>query len=633
VTKREVSFLKIVEDSVRRRFANKSKPVSYESREGRGIWEEVIILFVLMTKDTLKDSFTDRDALSWCELFCTLGEFDLFLSDLKVLDKVILHSLHKTDDEILRIYRENLHQCCHCTRAALGRIKWLIELVARLDRTSVANWHQICAFGERVTVPDFPKAEENAVNKWKKAYAYTSSILTEATFDMKCSVAEAFFKYKPWLLFSPTHSNGSVIEHYPKVGKRGISWKRLTRYQKFLVTNGRLTRYCLRKAGLPALPTPLIKEPPRKYTFQMYVPKGVDSRRIVEPESAERVFCQHGVAAALNTVLDNEYGAFYHRHDSSVNGQAALLASKTGDYDTIDITSASDSNRWMLIKSLFELCDPTWVYMLHITRSTISVLPDGSYFPKVCVGSMGNPYTFPSETLVFVELLKEAARRMGRKLRKFYVYGDDIVCPHWLTEVFLEVLREFGFIPNMDKTFTGEELFRESCGTDAFLGIDITPERISRFWKPLTRSPQVVAANADMANRCFKRLPLVRRYILDSFTKLGIKLPFSDDRTGLVLQSQGSSNTQLRRVIDGFPDWQYDSVKIHALVQQKEKYAGYPDDLLYWEWLQSAESRDKDFIPEPTREQQIVLDSELLQNSDFWSRFGLRYEWVPDAYT
>jgi hypothetical protein len=301
VTKEKVSFSQIVEDFIRRRFAKQAKPVSYDTTSvGESIWRECIHLFILMTKDTLGDAFSRRDALSWCESFITLGQFDIFLSDLKKLDKVMLHSLHLETHEILRNYREFKVSACECTRIALGRITWLIELVARFDRTSVSQLHQLCSFGERVTVPDYPNAESNAIAKWKSAYEFTSTQTQLATQSMKESVQRLFDKYSFWSYFSPTHSNGSVVEHYPYIERKSVHWRRLTRYQKFLITNGRVARYMLRKAGLPALPTPMIKEPPIRHTFQMYVPKGVDSRRIVESESAELVFCQHGVAAALN---------------------------------------------------------------------------------------------------------------------------------------------------------------------------------------------------------------------------------------------------------------------------------------------------------------------------------------------
>lgn len=84
--------------------------------------------------------------------------------------------------------------------------------------------------------------------------------------------------------------------------------------------------------------------------------------------------------------------------------------------------------------------------------------------------SMGNGTTFVLETLIFSSICVA----MGLKPREFAVYGDDIVVPSESVPLLMKTLRFIGFLPNEEKTHTVGP-FRESCGVNAFNGVDITP--------------------------------------------------------------------------------------------------------------------------------------------------------------
>lgn len=606
-------------------------PVSYDaSNEDIETWKETIVLFLLNVADTLPGLVNENDLQSWCCSFTTLRQFDIFVAELKKLDKVVMHHLHFDYSQFLTEFKKELRGMSDLTRQFLGRLDFLFSLVASCDSSSIAAVHQICSFAERVTVTSFPGAEERTLEKWLVNYDYIRSNDTLFSLPAAIRVANKFNKYNFWQLFSPHHSDGSVLEKEIVNGRK----RRLTRQEKYLYTNGRITRYFQRKSGIPPIPAPFITAPSPDTTCQMYVPKGVDDRRIVEPECCERVFNQHGVAEALNHVLKCEYGDHYHRHDSSYNGRLALDASKNGKYDTIDISSASDSVRWILVQSLLRYTDPSWVNSIRITRSRFSTLPDGTLVPKVAVGSMGSPMTFPLETLVFCELVEEAATNLGEDPKKvrYLVYGDDIIVPHWLTSELLRLLLAYGFQPNMKKTFVGDELFRESCGTDAVLGVDITPVRISRFWKRLTNNSgaQALASNVDLANRSFGRLPLVRRYLIYRIEKCGYRIPFSEDRTGLVLKGNGCTNLHLKEG-EYDCDLQYRTVKVSTLHVRKETVGKMPMELSYWEWLQNTEHRN--CPADPGREVDLPLDELLELPTSYLSSLGVRKNWTPDLYT
>jgi hypothetical protein len=98
---------------------------------------------------------------------------------------------------------------------------------------------------------------------------------------------------------------------------------------------------------------------------------------------------------------------------------------------------------------------------------------------------MGNALTFPVQSCVFALLAICAilftegysapsvgnVRRASRLVR---VYGDDIIVPTHYSRQVKEWIESFGLKVNQKKSFT-EGNFRESCGLDCFMGIDVTP--------------------------------------------------------------------------------------------------------------------------------------------------------------
>jgi hypothetical protein len=84
----------------------------------------------------------------------------------------------------------------------------------------------------------------------------------------------------------------------------------------------------------------------------------------------------------------------------------------------------------------------------------------------------------------------------------FSVYGDDIICDYNVTSSVIHDLSEMGFVVNNDKSFTGSNAFRESCGKYYYNGADITPLRFqvpssSRVW-----AEDTAVSIVDLINRC-----------------------------------------------------------------------------------------------------------------------------------
>lgn len=146
------------------------------------------------------------------------------------------------------------------------------------------------------------------------------------------------------------------------------------------------------------------------------------------------------------------------------NREAAKDGSISGLTATIDLSMASDT---LAFNTVAWLLPDRWFKFLCDHRSTQYRL-DGSIGSYAKFSSMGNGATFSLETLIFLAI----ARACGDA--ESIVYGDDIIISVDAVPLFLRALKFFGFIPNVDKSFTSGP-FRESCGGNYYEGIDITP--------------------------------------------------------------------------------------------------------------------------------------------------------------
>lgn len=151
-----------------------------------------------------------------------------------------------------------------------------------------------------------------------------------------------------------------------------------------------------------------------------------------------------------------------------VHNKCARKASVSGSHATIDLTLASDTIAYQLVRALLP---PLWFRLLDSCRSPFTLFK-GRWVRLEKFSSMGNGFTFELETLIFAALASAACgARIGHDL---LVYGDDIICPVDGASMVIRVLELFGFIPNRSKTFvTGS--FRESCGGDYFSGVAVRP--------------------------------------------------------------------------------------------------------------------------------------------------------------
>lgn len=252
-----------------------------------------------------------------------------------------------------------------------------------------------------------------------------------------------------------------------------------------------------------------------------FVPKSATKLRTICMEPTTLQYFQQGIMRVTYRFIDNHsfLGSKIVLKDQSQNQEGARLGSSLDNYATIDLSAASDSVSWLLVRKLFH--NTKYLGWAAATRSTGHVLPDDSVVPSHKFAPMGSALCFPTECLIFCAVVELVARKHDYTLENdnsysFYsVYGDDIVCPTcWANEV-IEILLSLGFIVNKEKSYlTGP--FRESCGKEYYRGIDITPiyYRLDVLDTSLTAKDYFKLCTG--ANNAFEHgLTFLRSYFID----------------------------------------------------------------------------------------------------------------------
>lgn len=216
------------------------------------------------------------------------------------------------------------------------------------------------------------------------------------------------------------------------------------------------------------------------------VPKSTTARRTITIEPVEFQYVQQG----YNTHLRSHIGKCdilskcLTLDDQTANRQLAESGSITGDWATLDLKSASDLLSLALVKRVLS-SRPVTLEGLISCRS--NVCDTGvKHTPHITLNKyagMGNATTFPIQSIVFAILalcacVDDGSRITRNKIRRaatsVRVYGDDIIVRSSCAERTIKWIEAFGLRVNSQKSFwTGR--FRESCGLDAYNGVDVTP--------------------------------------------------------------------------------------------------------------------------------------------------------------
>jgi hypothetical protein len=255
------------------------------------------------------------------------------------------------------------------------------------------------------------------------------------------------------------------------------------------------------------------------------VPKDSRGPRLISCEPVDYQWIQQGLGRAITDHVEHTpltmWNVFYT--NQSPNQCGALLGSMLGKYSTLDLNEASDRVSTGLVRLLF----PEHLYKcLMACRSSSTVLPDGTVLKLNKFAPMGSSLCFPVMSLCVWSILTAAAQDADTRER-ILVYGDDVIVPTAFAGDAIEQLESFGLKVNRDKSCTSG-FFRESCGTDAFKGINVTPVRFRTVWSS-SRSPNSYTSWIAYANSLWdKKYYASYEYIVDGLLRLYGEIPDKD---------------------------------------------------------------------------------------------------------
>lgn len=172
------------------------------------------------------------------------------------------------------------------------------------------------------------------------------------------------------------------------------------------------------------------------------VEKKAEIDRPIEIQADLNVALQLSVGRVLRECL-RRVGLDLNKNQD-VHRQYAYEASISGTYSTIDLSSASDTISYELVKAILP---KEWFELLDLLRHKRVQMGDKKVLLEKFSG-MGNGYTFELETLIFLAVCHECALRAGVRPkvgRNLLVYGDDII----IESVFLYSCRSYAKTPRL----------------------------------------------------------------------------------------------------------------------------------------------------------------------------------------
>lgn len=363
------------------------------------------------------------------------------------------------------------------------------------------------------------------------------------------------------------------------------------------------------------------------------VPKNSTSVRTITVEPVLKQFLQQG----LNIVLREEIlkCAILQQclalSDQEQNQKLALEGSLTRYWSTIDLKSASD----LLSLKLVDLCfrnHPGFYQRMINSRS--GFVAEGNVPRELSkFAGMGNALTFPVQSTVFAIVAMAAiCDALGKKpthqvlkrvVRHIRVYGDDIIIGGQYAHQVVSWLESVGLKVNRRKSFL-EGNFRESCGVDAYKGVEITPLYLRHRPDNASVEPKAIAHLVSFSNQAWLR----GLYSMSTCVKneveqrLRKRLPLvSRHSEALGWESRQETYTPARwnRRLMRF------EIKSYVLVplKRKDKLDDYPALLKWFHSCSENEPGRLDYLYPLAKNERHLLESEMRY------RIRLRQKWVP----
>lgn len=305
----------------------------------------------------------------------------------------------------------------------------------------------------------------------------------------------------------PAHGSGSVAEGS------------LTAYEKYNALGiDALLRMVLGQDWHQYYPCPKV-DTLNRVSKVVFVPKTFSKLRTISMEPATLQYFQQGVMRLLyNFIGKHSYlSARVKLRDQTQNQVFALQGSMDNSLSTIDLSAASDSVSWSLVKCVFR--GTPILRWLYATRSRATLLPNGEQRALLKYAPMGSALCFPIQCLIYTSLIEYVSQKWCTAHRRpkanYSVFGDDLVVPAAITDEVVGALTSIGFTVNGEKSFV-DGPFRESCGKDYYEGIDVSSVyyRLPAY-DVASLSPSVFSSLCSCANLAHaQNLPNLRKHYI-----------------------------------------------------------------------------------------------------------------------
>jgi hypothetical protein len=245
------------------------------------------------------------------------------------------------------------------------------------------------------------------------------------------------------------------------------------------------------------------------------VPKTHKGPRLITAEPTAFQFLQQGLLRWIRQELPTPLRLCIDFKSQAPSREAALLASLDGKKATVDLSSASDRLSLWTVERIFRkhrnlLTCLAACRTQMVTNATGESTRDSILLRKFA--GQGNAVTFPIQSIVYA-ICCIASVIIDRNIACNYrnilsvskvvrVFGDDLILPGSSVPYLAMILDFLQLKINRGKSHV-EGHFRESCGMDAYRGIDVTPLYLSHL-EPGNTAEQHISWT-DVSNNAYAK--------------------------------------------------------------------------------------------------------------------------------
>jgi len=243
------------------------------------------------------------------------------------------------------------------------------------------------------------------------------------------------------------------------------------------------------------------------------VPKDSRGPRLISCEPVEYQYIQQAIAQELVRAIEKcrLTAGRVNFTDQSINQRFALYGSLGARWVTLDMKDASDRVSLRLVERLFG--GTHLLPYLLASRSTHTRLPNGKLVPLNKFAPMGSALCFPVESLIFWALAVACCihgnsdnvhdySKQSYAVQGVRVYGDDLIMRIDDYDAALQFFPTVGLMFNEQKCCTSG-FFRESCGVDAYKGVNVTPVRYRTVWIPRSQNTKQLLSSVELSNHLY----------------------------------------------------------------------------------------------------------------------------------